>query len=95
MAELSKKYGVYLVAIMDWHSRKVLSWRLSNSMEADFCVEALNEAMARYGKPGIMDSDHPSHGLQANHCRAAGQPVHRLRMDAGAERCGGANLHGW
>ena len=42
---------LYLVAIMDWHSRKVLSWRLSNSMEADFCVEALNEALDRYG-PG-------------------------------------------
>jgi putative transposase len=44
---------LYLVAIMDWYSRKVLSWRLSNSMEADFCVEALNEAIAKYGKPAI------------------------------------------
>ncbi len=51
---------LYLVAIMDWHSRKVLSWRLSNSMEADFCVEALKEAMVRYGKPGIMNSDQGS-----------------------------------
>jgi len=51
---------LYLVAIMDWHSRKVLSWRLSNSMEADFCVEALNEAMARYGKPEIMNGDQGS-----------------------------------
>ncbi len=51
---------LYLVAIMDWHSRKVLSWRLSNSMEADFCVEALNEAMANYGKPEIMNSDQGS-----------------------------------
>jgi len=51
---------LYLVAIMDWHSRKVLSWRLSNSMEADFCVEALNEAIAKYGKPGIMNSDQGS-----------------------------------
>ena len=38
---------LYLVAIMDWYSRKVLSWRLSNSMEADFCVEALKEAIAK------------------------------------------------
>ena len=37
---------LYLVAIMDWHSRKVLSWRLSNSMDAGFCVEALKEALA-------------------------------------------------
>jgi len=51
---------LYLVAIMDWHSRKVLSWRLSNSMEADFCVEALKEAIAKYGKPGIMNSDQGS-----------------------------------
>jgi len=50
----------YLVAIMDWHSRKVLSWPLSNSMEADFCVEALNEAIAKYGKPKIMNSDQGS-----------------------------------
>jgi len=40
---------LYLVAIMDWFSRKVLSWRLSNSMEADFCVEALKEAIAWHG----------------------------------------------
>ena len=51
---------LYLVAIMDWYSRKVLSWRLSNSMEAGFCVEALNEAIARYGKPEIMNSDQGS-----------------------------------
>jgi len=51
---------LYLVAIMDWLSRKVLSWRVSNSMEADFCVEALEEAIARYGKPEIMNSDQGS-----------------------------------
>jgi len=51
---------LYLVAIMDWHSRKVLSWRLSNSMEADFCVEALKEALAKYGTPQIMNSDQGS-----------------------------------
>ena len=42
---------------MDWHSRKVLSWRLSNSMEADFCVEALKEALDLYGTPQIMNTD--------------------------------------
>ena len=51
---------LYLVAPMDWFSRKVLSWRLSNSMEADFCVEALKEAIARNGKPEIMNSDQGS-----------------------------------
>jgi putative transposase len=51
---------LYLVAIMDWHSRVVLSWRLSNTMEADFCVAALEEALARYGKPEIFNSDQGS-----------------------------------
>ena len=48
---------LYLVAIMDWYNRRVLSWRLSNSMEADFCVEALKEATTKYGKPEIMNVD--------------------------------------
>ena len=47
----------YLVAIMDWHSRKVLSWRVSNVMDTDFCIEALNEAINRYGAPEIFNSD--------------------------------------
>jgi len=47
----------YLVAIMDWHSRKVLSWRISNVMDTDFCIEALNEAINRYGTPEIFNSD--------------------------------------
>ncbi len=51
---------LYLVAIMDWHSRKVLSWRLSNTMEADFCVEALKEAIERYGPPEIFNTDQGS-----------------------------------
>lgn len=48
---------VYLVAIVDWFSRKVLAWRVSITMEADFCVEALEEALARYGKPEIFNTD--------------------------------------
>lgn len=51
---------LYLVAIMDWHSRKVLSWRLSNSMDAGFCVEALKEALAGYGTPEIFNTDQGS-----------------------------------
>lgn len=51
---------LYLVAIMDWHSRKVLSWRLSNSMDASFCVDALKEALSKYGKPEVMNSDQGS-----------------------------------
>lgn len=51
---------VYLVAIMDWHSRKVLSWRLSNTMDSSFCVEALNEAIDNYGAPEIFNTDQGS-----------------------------------
>ena len=46
--------------ILDWHSRRVLSWRVSNTMEADFCVDALEEALERYGKPGIFKTDQGS-----------------------------------
>jgi len=48
---------LYLVAIMDWHSRRVLSWRQSNTMEADFCIEALEEALSLFGRPGIFNTD--------------------------------------
>ena len=51
---------LYLVAIMDWATRHVLAWRLSNTMDAGFCVEALEEAMARYGKPAIFNTDQGS-----------------------------------
>ncbi|MFC3443627.1 IS3 family transposase [Sphingobium rhizovicinum] len=51
---------VYLVAIVDWFSRKVLAWRVSITMEADFCVEALEEALARFGKPEIFNTDQGS-----------------------------------
>jgi len=52
-----QKGYLYLVAIMDWYSRKVLSWRLSNTLEHDFCQEALEEALRIYGSPSIFNSD--------------------------------------
>jgi putative transposase len=51
---------VYLVAIVDWFSRRVLSFRLSITMQAQFCVEALEEALAKYGKPEIFNTDQGS-----------------------------------
>lgn len=72
---------LYLVAIMDWHSRKVLSWRLSNSMDAGFCVEVLKEALARYGTPEIFNTDQGSY--------------HQHRFHRHAARCEGENLYGW
>lgn len=47
----------YLVVVMDWYSRVVLAWRLSNTLDADFCVEALEEAVANYGAPEIFNTD--------------------------------------
>lgn len=55
-----EKGFMYLVAIMDWHSRKVLSWRVSNTMESDFCVEALKEAIHNFGCPEIFNTDQGS-----------------------------------
>jgi len=51
---------LYLVAIMDWATRKVLTWQLSNTLDASFCVEALEEAISKYGKPEIMNTDQGS-----------------------------------
>lgn len=51
---------VYLAAVIDWFSRKVLAWRLSITLSADFCVEALEEALARHGRPEIVNSDQGS-----------------------------------
>ena len=52
--------SLYLIAIMDWYSRKVLSWRLSNSMDTTFCIDALDEAVAKYGRPDIFNTDQGS-----------------------------------
>jgi len=51
---------LYLVAIMDWHTRKVLAWRISNTLEAEFCVDALHEAIHKFGPPEIMNTDQGS-----------------------------------
>ena len=80
---------LYLVAIMDWWSRKVLAWRLSNTMDVQFCVDALDEALDRHGRPEIFNTD-PAAWLQA-----ARQPVHVLGVDAAAEGDRGTHLDGW
>lgn len=51
---------VYLVAVVDWHTRRVLSWRLSVTMDVHFCLDALNEAIEKYGPPEIMNTDQGS-----------------------------------
>jgi putative transposase len=51
---------LYLVAVMDWSTRKVLSWRVSNTMDVEFCIEALEEALGRFGRPEIFNTDQGS-----------------------------------
>jgi transposase InsO family protein len=72
---------VYLVAVMDWYSRRVLSWRVSNSMTADFCVEALEEAIARYGTPEIFNTDQGSQFTAANFIAVLDRHKIRISMD--------------
>jgi putative transposase len=55
-----KRGFVYLFAVMDWASRRVLSWRLSNTLTTDFCIEAVQEAIPRYGRPEIFNTDQGS-----------------------------------
>ena len=55
-----KRGFVYLFAVMDWASRKVLAWRISNTMTTDFCIEAVQEAIHRYGRPEIFNTDQGS-----------------------------------
>jgi len=55
-----RKGFVYLAAVLDWATRRVLSWRLSNSLTTDFCIEAVEEAIQHYGKPEIFNTDQGS-----------------------------------
>lgn len=55
-----RKGFVYLAAVLDWATRRVLAWRLSNSLTTDFCIEAVEEAIQRYGKPQIFNTDQGS-----------------------------------
>ena len=72
---------LYLVAVMDWASRAVLSWRLSNTMEASFCVAALEEALARFGKPEIFNTDQGSQFTSAAFTGTLAAAGIRISMD--------------
>ena len=71
---------LYLVAIMDWHSRYVVAWRLSNTLEANFCVEALQEALVR-GRPGIFNTDQGSQFTSKEFTQVLGDHGVRISMD--------------
>lgn len=61
ITHISMRRGfLYLVAIMDWMSRKVLAWRVSNTMDVEFCLTALEEALGRFGRPAIFNTDQGS-----------------------------------
>ena len=81
-----RKGFLYLVAIMDWHSRKVLSWRLSNTMDAAFCVDALQEALGRHGAPDIFNTDQGSQFTSTDFTEVLKAASVRISMD-GKGRC--------
>lgn len=76
-----KRGFVYLVAILDWATRKVLAHRVSISMTTDFCVEALEEAIARYGTPGIFNTDQGSQFTSADFTRVLTDHGIKISMD--------------
>ena len=72
---------LYLVAVMDWATRHVLAWRLSNTIDARFCVEALNEALARYGTPTIFNTDQGSQFTSSDFTGVLASADIRISMD--------------
>ncbi len=76
-----KRGFVYLVAILDWATRKVLSHRVSISMTTDFCIEALEEAIARYGPPEIFNTDQGSQFTSADFTRVLTDHGIKISMD--------------
>lgn len=81
-----KRGFMYLVAIIDWYSRKVLSWRISNTLETDFCIEALQEALERHGTPEIFNTDQGSQFTSNNFTKLLESHGIRISMD-GRGRC--------
>jgi putative transposase len=72
---------VYLAVVMDWFSRRVLSWRISISMEVDFCLDAVEEALVRYGSPAILNTDQGSQFTSAVFTGLLLEHAIRISMD--------------
>jgi putative transposase len=72
---------VYLVAVIDWYSRRVLSWRISNTMEADFCVDALEQALRSHGKPEVFNTDQGSQFTSQAHTDVLKREGIEISMD--------------
>jgi putative transposase len=77
---------VYLAAVVDWFSRRVLAWRLSITLEVDFCLEAVEEALARHGRPEIFNTDSKSDGVGSFSMISSYQAANCPRV-AGTARC--------
>jgi len=76
----------YLIAIIDWYSRSVLSWKLSNTLEMDFCLEAYEEAIKKFGPPEIMNTDQGSHFTSPRFIEISLRNNVKISMD-GRGRC--------
>ena len=72
---------VYLAAVMDWFSRRVLTWRVSITMEVDFCLDAVDEALARHGRPEIFNTDQGSQFTSAAFTGVLSDNAIRISMD--------------
>ena len=85
---------VYLAAVLDWFSRRVLAWRLSITLEAEFCLDAVQEALARHGKPEIFNTDQGSQFTSAPFTGMLQDQAIRISMDGSflASSCRG--FHG-
>jgi len=75
------KGHVYLAAVVDWFSRRVLSWRLSTTMDSSFCVDALEEAIETYGTPEIFNTDQGSQFTSANFTDVLNEHSIKISMD--------------
>jgi len=73
---------MYLMVIIGWYSRRVLAWRVSNTLETDACVEALEEALLCYGAPEIFNTD-------------PGRPIHWGGIHSATQRPWGEDQYGW
>jgi len=72
---------LYLVAVMDWATRKVLAWRVSNTLDVEFCLEVLEEALARFGRPEIFNTDQGSQFTSPRFTGLLQQTGVRISMD--------------
>jgi putative transposase len=72
---------IYLTAALDWFTRRILAWRVSITLEADFCIEAVEEALARHGKPEIFNTDQGSQFTSAEFIKVLASREIKISMD--------------